>query len=99
MSEEKAKAHRDGPSSEFWPEVLDCVQAKAWRSYVVDIKDADWDPKRWPDVVRADVDRGWERAYFYHKDDHAFAKMIEGTDHHVSQWDLTEQNVHAELLI
>lgn len=41
MSEEKAKAHRDGPSSEFWPEVLDCIQAKAWRSYVVDIKDAD----------------------------------------------------------
>ena len=49
--------------------------------------------------MRADVDRGWERAYFYHKDDHAFAKMIERTDHHVSQWDLTEQNAHAELLI
>lgn len=70
------------PHHEIFPEMLDAIQTKAWRSHhLMDIPKK-WDSARWPDVIRADVSGSIVHSYFYHKDDKELGSEIDNVECH-----------------
>lgn len=77
---------KDSPHEKAWPEILDCIQTRAWRGYYVADEHR---PKgnTWPDVVHIPVKPG--HSYFVHKDDAALQELIQQTKTHpISAFDL-----------